>query len=566
MSLCGVSPTRCEIAIAYVAGVRYPQRAPPPAPHMAISIRPVERVTLRALRSADGAATRLYGSQWNPLLQSGAIAITLVVVLIVTGLWLLLFYRVGAPYESVARITADPWVGRWTRGVHRFASGWVIVAVAIHALRMFAQARSWGPRVLAWTSGVVLLGLLYLCGLTGYVMVWDAFGYQLAHEGARLLDSLPVLSEPISRAFAGDETLLGPFFFLTLFAHIAIPLGMGLVLWLHVSRLARPVIFAPRRVTLALVVLLTGGAVLWPVGMQPEANPFRLPERVESDVFFGFWLPLTRGLPAGVALTLLVAAGAAFALLPLLTTRRGAAAPPPSVVDESVCTGCTQCSLDCPFDAITMIPRDPLAPGDHSDGVPRRSLEVARVDPARCVSCGICAGSCAPMAVGPPGRTGRDQLAGIRALLGDGAIPARAPVVVCCSRSAERWGHALAARGATLHPVSCAGSVHTSVIEFLVRGGASGVLVLSCPPRDCWNREGPKWLSERIHDGREAELKPRVDRRRVAVAAAAAADPAAAIAAFDTFRAQLEALDAAPVEATVDLDMECTVVPDREDG
>ena len=33
------------------------------------------------------------------------------------------------------------------------------------------------------------------------------------------------------------------------------------------------------------------------------------------------------------------------------------------------------------------------------------------VNPDLCVSCGICAASCAPMGVGPPGRTGRDQLA-----------------------------------------------------------------------------------------------------------------------------------------------------------
>ena len=46
-----------------------------------------------------------------------------------------------------------------------------------------------------------------------------------------------------------------------------------------------------------------------------------------------------------------------------------------------------------------------------------RPTLIARVDPARCVSCGICAGSCAPMGIGPPGRSGRDQLAATRALL-----------------------------------------------------------------------------------------------------------------------------------------------------
>ncbi|NIP82298.1 MAG: hydrogenase iron-sulfur subunit, partial [Gemmatimonadetes bacterium] len=55
--------------------------------------------------------------------------------------------------------------------------------------------------------------------------------------------------------------------------------------------------------------------------------------------------------------------------------------------------------------------------------------------------------------------------------------------------------------------------LHTSVIEYLVRAGAGGVMVVACPPRDCWNREGVTWLEERVYNEREAELKDRVDRR-----------------------------------------------------
>ena len=36
-------------------------------------------------------------------------------------------------------------------------------------------------------------------------------------------------------------------------------------------------------------------------------------------------------------------------------TLRQFSTPAPSVVDEDICTGCRQCALDCPYDAITMI-------------------------------------------------------------------------------------------------------------------------------------------------------------------------------------------------------------------
>jgi quinol-cytochrome oxidoreductase complex cytochrome b subunit/coenzyme F420-reducing hydrogenase delta subunit len=517
---------------------------------MAAPPRRIERLALRLITSADAACSRLYGWRANPLYQSGAIVVALLLVLVVTGLWLIVAYRVGAPYASVAALAADPWLGRWVRGVHRYAGDAAVVFVLLHMWRMFAQGRSWGPRALAWTSGVVALGLLFVCGLTGYVLVWDSFGQLVAQEGARLLDTLPILSEPIGRAFTGEQELAGAFFFVNLFAHIAIPLGIGLVLWLHVSRVARPTLLPPRRVTWTLLAVLLAAALIRPPALGPAATPFHLPESVRLDWLYAFWVPLVRAMPPVAALGLLALAVLLLFTVPLFTKRR-VSAPPPSVVNEDVCTGCRQCSIDCPYEAITMIER----PGGG------RSAEVARVDPALCVSCGICAGSCAPMGVGPPGRTGRDQLARVRGFIA--GIETGRTVVVCCDRGARGWRAALESEGAAVYEVDCAGNLHTSVVELLVRGGAAGVLVIACPPRDCWNREGPRWLSERIYHDREAELQPRVDRRRVRVASANASETGEALAALRDFMAATASLEH-PRAESAEVDMLCEPVPVEE--
>ena len=39
-------------------------------------------------------------------------------------------------------LTAQPWLGRWLRGLHRYASDAAVIAVVLHALRMFAQGRT----------------------------------------------------------------------------------------------------------------------------------------------------------------------------------------------------------------------------------------------------------------------------------------------------------------------------------------------------------------------------------------------------------------------------------------
>lgn len=509
-------------------------------------LRRLERLAIRLLTAADAVANRLYTARFNPLYQSGTIVVALYLAIVATGLWLLLFYRVGAPWESVAGLTANPWIGNWVRGLHRYASDAAVVATLIHAFRMFAQGRSWGARALAWVSGSLLLLLLFICGWTGYVMVWDTFGERLAIEGARMLDVIPVLSEPIGRAFTGERPVPSVFFFVTLFAHIGIPLGMGVVFWLHIKRLERPLLLPPRQLAWTSIACLAVVAVAKPLVMAPKANAFVLPDAIPSDLFFAFWMPLTERLRGGTALTILTAGTIAFLVVPVLTKRRAEHKPPPSVVDEDLCTGCLQCSRDCPYGAIQMIER-----------ASRRSMLVAHVDPDLCVSCGICAGSCAPMGVGPPGRTGRDQLAAIQAFLAAPERRAGEIVAICCEHGAGAHRAALAAEGAATYTTDCAGNVHTSAIEMLLRGGSGGVLVLPCPSRDCRGREGPKWLTERVYHEREAELQARVDRARVRIAAVAAGEQREALAALREFSADISGLPLPIGARSVDIDAGC---------
>ena len=505
-------------------------------------MRPFERACRRLLAPLDAAATAVYGYAWNPFYQSGTVAVAMLFVLIGTGLYLLLFYRLGAPAASVGRMAADPWLGAWLRSLHRYASDVFVLAVAVHALRMFAQGRSWGPRTLAWASGLVLFGAGLLCAWTGFVMAWDSFGERLAREGGRLLDALPVFSEPLSRIFAGDGPVPSAFFFVNMFIHIAVPLAMGAGLWLHVSRLARPALLPPRRLMWGIIGALVAAAVIVPAPLGAPANPFTLATTTPTDLVAAWWLPLSERMSPGAAWSVVLILSAVALFVPRFTRRPRTDALAPSVVDPRLCTGCNQCPQDCPWDAITMVKRDD-----------DRSTLVALVDPVRCVSCGICAGSCAPMGVGPPGRTGRDQLSGLQS-------DVLQIVAVCCEQAPASHIAALRERGAHIHTVSCVGNVHTSVIELFVRRGAPGVIVCGCPPRDCISREGPKWLHERVFNDREAELQPRVDRRRIRVTTFAPGSRRASLAAFDDFARAIAALDIPTRETDIDFDVLCDPV------
>ncbi len=500
------------------------------------------------LARADTVMNRIYGHRLNPLYHSGVLVVTLLIVLLLTGVYLLIFYRIGDPYNSVARITDQTWVGSWIRGLHRYASDAAVLAVAVHVLRLFAQGRTWGPRVLAWISGLILLFVLFVSGWTGYVMVWDLQAQLLAMEGARWLDVVPIFSEPIGRAFVGEGNVPPAFFFLNLFLHIALPIGMFMVLWVHVSRVARPVLSPPRPLLWGVIGLLFVLSVFWPLGMEPAADLFRLPGRAALDVFYSFWLPITRGLPAeGVWIGGLIITGIAMSTS-VWTRPARQDIPEPSKVAGRLCTGCEQCYVDCPYEAIAMVERH--------DG---RGDLIAVIDPALCVSCGICAGSCAPMGVGPPGLSGRDQLAEVTDFIAEAAPDRDDVILIACGHGVLDSTDPF--EGARVLPMSCAGNLHTSVIEYLVRAGAGGVMILSCPPRDCWNREGPKWLEARMYEDREAELKTRVDRDRVRLLHAAPAEEWRVRDALAEFRADIAGMAPAAAETGIDIEAECEPVP-----
>lgn len=493
----------------------------------------------------DAGMNKVFSWRFNPLYQSGTLVVLSLVIMLITGLYLLLFYRIGSPYESVAGIVAQPWGGTWIRSLHRYASDLAVFAAVIHAARMFLQGRAWGSRALAWLSGVFLVGLLYVCGWTGYVMVWDLQGQVLAVEGARLLDALPLFAQRIGKTFVGQDALPAAFFFLNMFLHIAVPIGLGAFLWLHVSRVARPVLLPPRGLAWGATGALTIVSILWPAPLLPKGDLLGLPDNIALDLVYGFWVPAAHVMTPGLVLTLGVAALALVVAIPWLTRPNEEDAPEPSSVEERFCTGCYQCYVDCPYDAIRMVTR--------SDG---REGEVAWVNADLCARCGICAGSCAPMGVGPLGLTGRDQLREVKEFIARVQPVAEDVVLVGCRHSATS-APPVQALGLHTFPVACVGNLHTSVIEYLIRSGAGGVMVASCPPRDCWGREGPKWFEERVYFEREAELKERVDRERVRTVCFAEGEGKLLAKSIEGFVGEVRALDAHEGEDTIDLDTLC---------
>ena len=174
------------------------------------------------------------------------------------------------------------------------------------------------------------------------------------------------------------------------------------------------------------------------------------------------------------------------------------------------CNGCGRCEADCPYAAITLVPR--------SDGLPF-ALEV-EVDADRCVSCGICMGACpssTPFRRSGGLVTGIDlpdfSLSQLRAdvIAASGTVGAKGRVLtLACAHGAG----AGSAPGRVVLP--CVAMAPPSLVDFIIsRGLADGVAIVGCAERDCFNRNGVAWTRARFDRQRDPYLRTRVPRERI---------------------------------------------------
>lgn len=448
----------------------------------------------------------LVSSKYNPLYRSGTIAVAMFIVLVVTGIYLLFFYKVGAPHESMVQIVNHVWLGNFSRALHRIATNVAIVATLVHMLQILIQGKTWGARLLAWMSGVIMLGIIFVSAWSGFVMVWDLQGQLFAQAGAKLLSAIPGLYDTMTEAFAGLRPMPSSFFFMNLFLHVALPLLFVIGLLVHTAKIKRTQWFPPRPILIgSLVILVIYSCKLSPP-LLPKADLLSEIPRIPVDFFSGFWIPLIplygeSSVLLGWGLLLLLGLSVPFWWRPKRENIQDK-----SQVDVARCTGCSQCALDCPYEAISM----------RSAGEGRKLK--ALVDENFCVSCGVCAASCDDIAIGVVGNTGEDQAHRVTQVIGALGSDSFDIAIVTCANN-PGISNAISKiyfEGKTffVFPIHCAGTLHNLTMKELLRY-AKEVVIWSCPERVCQNRDGLTLFSERLERRRMPFLDKSINRSRI---------------------------------------------------
>lgn len=500
----------------------------------------------RALRlgfaAAEAALGRVFPPAWNPLLNLGALGFFFYWIVTVSGIYLYIFFDTGVTqaYQSIESMTHDQWYAAGImRSLHRYASDGLVLAMLLHLAREFANDRYRGVRWFSWVTGVPVMVLVYVAGITGYWLVWDQLAYYVALVSTEWLDAAGLFGEPVARNFLSPEHLSDRFFTLMVFLHIAVPLIALLILWVHLQRVTKPRINPPRGLAVGTLVSMLVLSLVWPASSQGPVDLLSVPTEIGLDWFYLPLFPLFERLPGPVTWSAGIALLVMFVAIPWLPPLRR---PKPAVVDLANCNGCTRCFADCPYNAITMVPR--------SDGRPFE--REAKVNPALCVACGICAGAC-PTSM--PFRRRADLVPGIDlpersiASLRDAvhaasaALTARPRIVVFgCD-----WGAPLddlRSDRIGIVRILCSGHLPPSFIDYVLsRDLAEGVVITGCAENACHHRFGIDWTKARLARERDPRLRERVPMPRVRTIWAGPLGRGRLEALLAEFRAELAALE-----------------------
>ena len=154
----------------------------------------------------------------------GEIALYCFILLVVTGVFLALFFRasqaevvyqgsyqplVGVPmsdaYSSVLDLSLDVRAGLLVRQVHHWAALVFVGALMIHLLRMFFTGAYRRPRRLNWLFGFTLLFVVGFNGLMGYSLPDDLLSGTGLRVAYSITESIPFVGPTMASLLFGGE-------------------------------------------------------------------------------------------------------------------------------------------------------------------------------------------------------------------------------------------------------------------------------------------------------------------------------------------------------------------------
>lgn len=172
----------------------------------------------------------------------GGLAAACFFILLVSGLFLMFYYRPAVPhaYEDMKDLEFVVTAGVFLRNLHRWSAHTMVAMVFLHMVRVFFHGAYRPPREFNWVLGVVLLVITLLMSFTGYLLPWDQLAYWAITVGTNMANAVPVIGAEVRFLLLGGNSI-GPAALLRFYVlHcVFLPLALAMVLAVHIWRVRK---------------------------------------------------------------------------------------------------------------------------------------------------------------------------------------------------------------------------------------------------------------------------------------------------------------------------------------
>ena len=173
----------------------------------------------------------------------GLIAVSLVVIIFLTGLLLMFHYvpstdPTAGAYASMQDLRWTVPFGGFVRAMHRWAAHLLVIIAVLHLARVFLRGAFQFPRRTNWLCGLGLLLVVLAESFTGYLLPWDQLAYWATVVGSNIAGAVPLLGGWLRQILLGggdvSQVTLVRFYALHVFA---LPLLLLVLLAFHLWRI-----------------------------------------------------------------------------------------------------------------------------------------------------------------------------------------------------------------------------------------------------------------------------------------------------------------------------------------
>ncbi|MBP8184380.1 MAG: cytochrome bc complex cytochrome b subunit [Pseudomonas sp.] len=141
----------------------------------------------------------------------GSLALLVLVMQIITGIWLTMSYTPSAEeaFASVEYIMRDVDYGWIIRYMHSTGASAFFVVLYMHMLRGLLYGSYQKPRELVWLFGMLIYLALMAEAFMGYLLPWGQMSYWGAQVIISLFGAIPVIGADLTQWIRGDYLISG---------------------------------------------------------------------------------------------------------------------------------------------------------------------------------------------------------------------------------------------------------------------------------------------------------------------------------------------------------------------